>query len=90
MYGLGGRGADLVLPSTRRHALCAQLGHVWRLKYARLAATVQSRWLTRSLPALSVAVQTAPLGGAFKSVPYGAELFVKDRWCVGLSFMIQA
>ncbi|TNY22379.1 hypothetical protein DMC30DRAFT_392412 [Rhodotorula diobovata] len=28
----------------------------------------------------SMAVQTAPLGGAFKSVPYGAELFVKDRW----------
>ncbi|GAA5921467.1 hypothetical protein JCM3775_003062 [Rhodotorula graminis] len=28
----------------------------------------------------SMAVQTASLGSSFKSVPYGAELFVKDRW----------
>ncbi|BGP38352.1 hypothetical protein JCM10449v2_002284 [Rhodotorula kratochvilovae] len=28
----------------------------------------------------SMAVQTGTLGGAFKDVPYGAELFVKDRW----------
>ncbi|GAA5826484.1 hypothetical protein JCM3770_006483 [Rhodotorula araucariae] len=30
----------------------------------------------------SLAVQTAALGGAFKDVPYAAELFVKDRWSV--------
>jgi len=37
---------------------------------------------------VAVAVQTASLGDSFKSVPYGAELFVKDRWFVSLTLAL--